>query len=43
MIGWNVVKLKTSGIKAMVKQAHGKGAEHEKINQNNPFDQMFGR
>ncbi len=49
----DVVKLKTSGIKAMIKQAHEKGFEHctetrkqlmENIqNGKNPFDGIFNK
>ena len=40
-----VVKLKVTGIKAMVKQAHEKGVEHcrEHMQTQNPFDALFGK
>ena len=40
-----VVKLKVTGIKAMVKQAHEKGVEHcrENMQMQNLFDTLFGK
>ena len=39
-----VVTLRVTGIKAMVKQAHEKGMEHAKhIPVQNPFDEIFNR